>query len=118
MILGLKAGLTASAVTVRMNDVSTINGSNFKLRTDDAVDVLGCIDLDMALEEDKIPKPIDGILAQDMTRYEANQDKWEWFNNMYFNGEEPLRNEGGHMGSDGPLMKDWFSKKPGYNGSV
>lgn len=41
------------------------------------VDVLGCMDLDMALEEDEPSKPIDDCSGQEMSRYVAKLDKWE-----------------------------------------
>lgn len=39
----------------------------FKMWKDDVVDVL---DLNMALEENETPKPVDSSLAKDMTQYE------------------------------------------------
>lgn len=59
----------------------------FKMWKDDVVDVL---DLNMALEENETPKPVDSSLAKDMTQCE----------------EERLRKKRADMVSDGSVMKD------------
>lgn len=65
--LELMIGLNAFATALKMNTITTLNWLNFKNWKDDAEDVLRCMDLDMELEEDEIPKPNEDRSTKEMT---------------------------------------------------
>lgn len=65
---------------MQINTIMTLNGSNFKKWKNDVEDVLGCMDLDMTLKDDKPPKPNESCSTEEMNHFLLKHDKWEQSN--------------------------------------
>ena len=46
---------SASSISTNVNNILVLNGINFKKRKEHVIIVLGCMDLDYALKEDRLP---------------------------------------------------------------
>ncbi|XP_075478716.1 uncharacterized protein LOC142519555 [Primulina tabacum] len=69
---------SASTISASINSIPVLNGTNFKNWKENVMIVLGCMDLDFALREDR-PVPLtEGASADE----KANMDKWDRFNRM------------------------------------
>ncbi|KAM1693553.1 hypothetical protein ACFX2K_033035 [Malus domestica] len=64
--------------SLNFNNIETLNGSNFKKWKEDVEIVLGLMDLDLALREDKPAALTDKSIAEE----KLNFDKWEMANRM------------------------------------
>lgn len=73
--LELMARLNAPTVAMQMNIITTLNGLNFKKWKNNVEDVLGCMNLDMALEEDEPPKPNKDCSIEEMSHFLLKHDK-------------------------------------------
>ena len=69
---------SASSIFANVNNIPMLNGTNFKKWKDDIVIVLGCMDLDYALREDR---PTD-LTSASTAEQRAAMEKWKRSNRM------------------------------------
>ena len=64
---------SASSISTNINNIPVLNGTNFKKWKEHVMIMLGCMDLDYALREDRPADLIDANIAKQM----AAMEKWE-----------------------------------------
>ncbi|KAJ9687117.1 hypothetical protein PVL29_015823 [Vitis rotundifolia] len=69
---------SASSISTNVNIIHVLNGTNFKKWKEHIIIVLGCMDLDYALREDR---PAD-LTGASTTEQRATMEKWERSNCM------------------------------------
>ena len=74
-VLSLVNIVSAANVTVQVNSIPMLNGTNFKVWKEVVEIVLGCMDLDLALRTER---PI----STPETSIEVKIEKWDWSNRM------------------------------------
>ncbi|RVW36909.1 Retrovirus-related Pol polyprotein from transposon TNT 1-94 [Vitis vinifera] len=69
---------STSSISANVNNIPMLNDTNFKKWKEHVIIVLGCMDLDYALREDRLPDLTSASIAEQMTIME----KWERSNRM------------------------------------
>ena len=64
---------SASSISTNVNNIPVLNGTNFKKWKEHVIIVLGCMDLDFALREDR---PAD-LTGANTVEQKAAMEKWE-----------------------------------------
>ena len=67
-----------SSISVNVNNIPVLNGTNFKKWKEHVIIVLGCMDLDYALREDRLPN----LTNTSTVEQRAVMEKWEQSNRM------------------------------------
>ncbi|RVW33834.1 hypothetical protein CK203_089087 [Vitis vinifera] len=68
----------ASSISANVNNIPVLNGTNFKKWKEHVIIVLGCMDLDFALREDR---PLD-LTSTSTAEQRSTMEKWERSNRM------------------------------------
>ncbi|RVX03502.1 Retrovirus-related Pol polyprotein from transposon TNT 1-94 [Vitis vinifera] len=69
----------ASSISTNVNNILVLNGINFKKRKEHVIIVLGCMDLDYALKEDRLPDLTSASTAKQSPfkiSYNTQKEKW------------------------------------------
>ncbi|RVW50973.1 hypothetical protein CK203_071296 [Vitis vinifera] len=69
---------SASSISANVNNIPVLNGTNFKKWKERVMIVLGCMDLDYALREDRLANLTNASTA----KQRATVEKWERSNRM------------------------------------
>ena len=69
---------SASSISANVNNIPVLNGTNFKKWKEHVIIVLGCMDLDFALREDR---PSD-LISTSIAEQRSTMGKWERSNRM------------------------------------
>ena len=69
---------SASSISTNVNNIPVLNGTNFKKWKERVMIVLGCMDLDYALREDRLANLTNASTA----KQRATVEKWERSNRM------------------------------------
>ena len=66
------------SISANVNNIPVLNGTNFKIWKEHVIIVLGCIDLDYALREDRLPD----LTSTSTVEQRSTMEKWERSNRM------------------------------------
>ncbi|RVW13581.1 Retrovirus-related Pol polyprotein from transposon TNT 1-94 [Vitis vinifera] len=77
-VLWLQTTLGPSSISANVNNIPVLNGTNFKKWKEHVIIVLGCMDLDFALREDR---PSD-LTSASTAEQRSTMEKWERSNRM------------------------------------
>ena len=66
------------SISANVNNISMLNGTNFKKWNEHVIIVLGCMDLDYALRNDRPPN----LTSASTAEQKAIMEKWEQSNHM------------------------------------
>ena len=69
---------SATAISANVNNIHVLNGTNFKNWKEHVIIVLGCMDLDYALREDRPPN----LTSVSTAEQRSTMEKWEQSNRM------------------------------------
>ncbi|XP_034674484.1 uncharacterized protein LOC117905706 [Vitis riparia] len=69
---------STSSISANVNNIPVLNGTNFKKWKEHVIIVIGCMDLDYALRDDR---PVD-LTSASTAEQKATMEKWEQYNRM------------------------------------